>query len=86
MISKEVLIINPSGLHARPAAQLCDLCQEFICDLKIEYNNEEIEPRSIISILCAAVRPGSKITLIADGEDEQKAIDEISLLIESFDE
>ena len=86
MISKGLLIKNPSGLHARPATQLSDLCQGFKSELIIEFDDIVIEPRSVLSILCAGIHPGSTVTLIADGDDEQIAVDEITKLIISFKE
>ena len=86
MLTVSLSVKNPSGLHARPATQLCDLCQEFSCDLSIHYDGTVIEPRSILNILCAGIPVGSTIQLTADGEDEQAAIDAISALINQMDE
>ena len=52
----------------------------------MECNDAVIEPRNVLSILCAAVHPGSTIKLTADGDDEQRAVEEISKLIDSLDE
>jgi phosphocarrier protein len=81
-----VTVINPIGLHARPASMLAKLSNKFQCDIKV-YKNEDAqaihEPKSIISIMAMSAMKGDKLTFKADGKDEKEALTAIQAFIES---
>ncbi len=87
MIQKTVEIVNKLGLHARAAAKLSHLANNFNSDVFLIYNNDRINAKSLLGILTLAASVGNEITLEASGDDEKKAIEELSdLFARKFDE
>jgi len=72
MFLKRVTIMNPAGLHARPAGQLVQLCKGMPVDIKLVNGEKEIDPRGIMAILTAGMKQGTEIAVQAIGEDEEK--------------
>lgn len=77
MVSKEVLVNNATGLHARPASELVKLTQKFDSEFEITHEDKVINPKSILSILGAGVKSGTLVTVSADGVDEVEALDAV---------
>lgn len=87
MISKEIQIQNKLGLHARAAAKLVHTAAKFESDVKVRKGNEEVDAKSILGILLLAAANGTKITVVANGNDEEEAIASIEkLIVSKFDE
>ena len=87
MIEHEIEIKNKLGLHARAAAKLVHVAARFRCDIKIRKGDEEVDGKSILGILLLAAGRGSTITVRANGDDENEALDAIQELIDrKFDE
>jgi phosphocarrier protein HPr len=84
---KEFQVLNKLGIHARPAAMFVKTANRFACDIFVEKDGEKVNGKSIMGLMMLAAGPGSKLTVIADGPDASKAIDEIEGLIKrKFDE
>jgi len=83
MVEKEIVIRNKSGLHARPAAVIVQKANEFQCDIFFEKDEDRVNAKSIMGVMMLAAGQGSKIRIIADGDDESDAIASISALLES---
>ena len=81
MVTKELTIINKLGIHARPAAQFVKLASSFDADIVVEKDGEEVDGKSILGLMMLAVGPGSKITVTAEGKDEQQALDALEDLV-----
>lgn len=75
MVSKEVVVTNASGLHARPAVRFVSTAKKFQSKLTVKYEGKEINGRSIASVLSAGIVAGSRIVLQFDGEDECEALE-----------
>ena len=87
MIQKTVEIVNKLGLHARAAAKLSHLANSFNSDVFLIYNSDRINAKSLLGILTLAASVGNEITLEANGNDEMKAVSELSdLFSRKFDE
>lgn len=86
MFESQIKITNESGLHARPATDLTNLCQTFESDIRIVAGKETVNPKSIVSILMAGINRGAVITLRVEGEDEEEAGRAIMELINSLEE
>ncbi len=87
MISRDLEIKNKLGLHARAAAKLVHCAARFKSDVKVRKDDEEVDGKSILGILLLAAGRGAVITVTADGEDEQAAVEAIEKLIGAkFDE
>lgn len=83
---REVKILNELGLHARPAAEFVRAVQKFGCDVIIWKDGERYSAASILEVLSANLDCGAAITLEADGEDAESAIDRLCQLLEEFRE
>ena len=86
-ITKEVIVVNKLGIHARPAAMFVKAANRFECDIFVEKDGEKVNGKSIMGLMMLAAGPGSKLLLYAEGHDAAKAVSEIeSLLKRKFDE
>lgn len=74
MISYEVTVISPSGLHLRPAAELLKTVSAHQSEVKIRFGGREIMVDSILHLIKLEIRQGSTITLLVDGPDEEQAM------------
>ena len=83
MISKNLTVVNPSGLHLRPAGVLSQTAMKFKCDVIIECGDKKIVAKSVLNVMAAGIKCGTEITLVCDGEDEEEAMKTISQAIES---
>jgi phosphocarrier protein HPr len=83
MIKKELVVINETGLHARPAAQFVKAAGQFQASIAIFVGDRKINAKSILSVLSGGITKGTKITLEIDGPDEQAAEVTLTNLIES---
>lgn len=83
MVSKTVVIKNESGLHARPASVLAKEAMKCDCDIEILANGKTINPKSLLSIMAAAVKCGTEVEVKVTGETETEELDKIVALIES---
>ncbi len=86
MITKEVTVNNPTGLHARPATLLVKRASTYKSDVSIEFNGKKANVKSLIGVLSLGVVKGSVINVITSGEDEEKAAEELAALIKELEE
>lgn len=86
MVSKEVIVKNSTGLHARPATLLVKKASSFKSDVSIEFNGKKANVKSLIGVLSLGVTKDAKITVIASGDDETLAVEEIVKLISSLED
>ncbi len=78
---KRFVIRNRLGLHARPAALFVQLANKFECDIMVRKGKQEINGKSIMGILMLAAGKGSRILIMANGQDAQNAIEELEQLL-----
>ena len=86
MVSKEVVVNNGTGLHARPATLLVKKASSFKSDVSIEFNGKKANVKSLIGVLSLGVTKGANITVTASGDDEDLAAEEIAKLIETLED
>jgi phosphocarrier protein HPr len=87
MVEKTVKIINKAGLHTRPAATVVKMAAKYKCDFFISRDGMSINGKSIIGVMTLAAEEGAELVLTFNGEDEDKAADEIVNYFErGFDE
>ena len=86
MVSKEVVVNNGTGLHARPATLLVKKASYFKSDVSIEFNGKKANVKSLIGVLSLGVTKGATITVLANGDDEALAVEEISNLIANLED
>lgn len=85
MYNKIVMVVNPTGLHARPAATLATEAAKFVS--KIEARNASRDgdfkdAKSMIAIMTSGITQNDKVELRAEGDDEIAAVDTLVALIE----
>ena len=81
-LTKELTIVNKSGIHARPAAMFVKVANRFGSDIFVEKDGEKINGKSIIGLMMLAAGPGSKLTLHVKGADASAAITELEALVQ----
>ncbi|MDR3139346.1 MAG: HPr family phosphocarrier protein [Treponema sp.] len=83
MTEKVITIKNRAGIHARPAAMLVQATKDFKSAVYFEKDNDRINAKSIMGIITLGAAYGAEIRIIAEGEDEQDAVDALVRLFES---
>ncbi|NLA39763.1 MAG: HPr family phosphocarrier protein [Methanomicrobiales archaeon] len=85
MVTKEVTIMNKQGLHARPATALVNTASSFKSDIFISRDDKKVNGKSILGLLILAAEYGAKLTIEAEGPDEEEAVNAlISLISDHF--
>ena len=79
--SAEFEIVNRLGLHARAAAQLVQMANQFVSDIMVGKDGNEVNGKSIMGLLMLAAPKGSLVTISACGEDAKEAMEAIGKLI-----
>lgn len=79
--SDAILLPNPTGLHARPAATLANLAKSFGSDVRIRRGDDSANAKSIVSVMGLAIARGEKVLVTAAGPDAREAVDAISAAI-----
>ena len=75
-----ITVVNPLGLHARPAAKLIDCAARFTSDIRLMHGTQEIDAKSIMSVLMLAAPCGAELTLTVTGPDEIAATEAMRAL------
>ena len=83
MVSKEVVINNQVGLHARPATFFIQKANEFKCSIWVEKEERRVNAKSLLGVLSLGIVKGTTINIIADGADEEMAIETLATLVAS---
>ena len=83
MITKQVVIGNRAGIHARPAAMIVKVANKFKSDITLSKDDDEINAKSIMGIITLAATYQTVLTLKADGADEAEAVEAISKIFEN---
>ena len=88
MISRDLVVVNRLGIHARPAAMFVRTASRFHSEILVEKDGERINGKSIMGLMMLAAGPGSRLRLQAEGEDAQDAVRALEELItiRKFDE
>ncbi|HET7600567.1 MAG TPA: HPr family phosphocarrier protein [Gemmatimonadales bacterium] len=77
----EVTIVNPLGLHARPAAQLVKLASTFDSEIVLCKDGLEVNAKSIMGVMMLAAECGSRIVIRASGPDAERAVQALGALV-----
>jgi len=83
MFQQNVIVKNKTGLHARPAALFVQAANKFKSEIFIEKEGKKVNAKSIMGVMSLAVSQGTEITISAQGDDAQEAVDNLVELIES---
>ena len=77
MISKEIVLKNEEGLHARPATEIAKTANQYSCNVKFDVQGKEYNAKSVLNIMSAGIKNNTQIKIICDGEDEENAVTQI---------
>ncbi|MGN1002982.1 MAG: HPr family phosphocarrier protein [Oscillospiraceae bacterium] len=83
MVVKSITINNQVGLHARPATFFIQKANEFRCSIWVEKDDRKVNGKSLLGLLSLGIVCGTTINIIADGVDEQQAVDALAELVDS---
>ena len=83
MYSKEVYVQNHVGLHARPATFFIQKANEYKASVWVEKEERRVNAKSLLGVLSLGIVGGTTIKIIADGADEQEAVDALVKLVET---
>ena len=83
MVIRSVTINNQVGLHARPATFFIQKANEYKCSIWVEKDDRKVNAKSLLGVLSLGIVCGTTINIIADGADEQLAVDTLADLVNS---
>ena len=83
MYTKDVLVQNQVGLHARPATFFIQKANEFKSSIWVEKEERRVNAKSLLGVLSLGIMGGTQIRIIAGGPDEEQAVDELVKLVDS---
>ena len=83
MFMKETMVNNQVGLHARPATFFIQKANEFKSSIWVEKEERRVNAKSLLGVLSLGIVGGTAIKVIADGADEQQAVEALIKLVES---
>lgn len=82
MVSQLVRVVNPTGLHLRPAGNLCGAAMRFQSRVTLSFRGGQANAKSVLSVLGACVKCGDEIEISCEGPDEEEAL---SCLVEAIE-
>lgn len=83
MIERDATIVNQDGLHARPAARIVKLANNFTADIELAKDGVGVNGKSIMGVMMLAAECGSSITIRANGPDAEAAVAALAELVAS---
>lgn len=83
MYTREITVKNEVGLHARPATYFIQKANEFKSGIWVEKEERRVNAKSLLGVLSLGIVGGTNIRIIADGADEESAVDGLVTLVES---
>ena len=82
VVEREVVVLNRAGIHARPAALIVQTAGAFISRIEFRKERETINAKSIMGIITLGASYKSKLTIVADGDDETEAVEKLAELFD----
>ena len=80
-VTREVQIVNPLGLHARPAAQLVKLASQYASEVTLSRDGMPVNAKSIMGVMMLAAEQGATVSIAAHGPDAEAAVAAIAGLV-----
>ena len=74
MLKEDMKIVDPIGLHARPAGQLADIAGKFNCAISFIFRDRAVNAKSIINLMSLGIVKDSQVSIVCDGVDEIDAM------------
>ena len=86
MVSREIEIVNETGLHTRPGKRFVDKAKTFSCDVLVRKGEGEYNAKSLLKLLKAGISKGNRITIVCDGEGEAEALESLCDFVAALEE
>ncbi len=83
MYLKEIVVQNQVGLHARPATFFIQKANEYKSSIWVEKDEKRVNAKSLLGVLSLGVTKGISITILAEGPDEEQAVNDLVSMISS---
>lgn len=83
MVTKNITIEIKDGLEARPVAVFVQVASRFESSIYVEHESKKVNAKSIMGMMTLGLAAGENVTVSAEGEDEQEAIDSIEKYLSS---
>jgi phosphocarrier protein len=80
-VSREMVVQNQLGLHARPASMFVKMATRFKSEILVVKEGEEVNGKSIMGLMMLAAGPGTTLTVTAEGSDAVEALSELEQLV-----
>lgn len=81
MTARTVKVLNSTGLHARPAGMFIETANRFRSAIRVTKGEREVNGQSVLGLMLLEVTPGAEITIQAEGEDEEQAVNALAELV-----
>ncbi|HWZ28415.1 MAG TPA: HPr family phosphocarrier protein [Gemmatimonadales bacterium] len=81
MIEREALVVNPLGVHARPAAEFVKTASKFKSAIELRRGDVTVNGKSIMGVMMLAAEFGATLVIAADGDDAEAAVDALCALV-----
>lgn len=82
-VSRQVVVADPLGLHARPAAEFVERARTYACEITIENDGSVGNCKSLLSVLKLGIAHGTAVTINATGEDAENAVASLVALLKA---
>ena len=82
MVTRKVVIKNPTGLHLRPAGNLCKVAMNYKSHITFMYGDNSANAKSVLSVLGACIKCGDELVFKCEGPDEEEALEALVAAIE----
>lgn len=82
-MERTLIIENKTGLHARPASMFVTEANKFASKIKINAKGKTVDAKSILMVMSLGLTQGTELTLVAEGDDAEAALDALTALIQS---
>ena len=83
MVELKVVVIDPVGLHARPATVAVNAASKFKSDVKVTYKDRTVNMKSIMGVMSLGIPTQSESVITCDGEDEEVAVHTIEEILKT---
>ena len=81
MIEREAVIVNPLGVHARPAAEFVKIANKFTASIEVRRGDVSVNGKSIMGVMMLAAEQGATIVIAANGNDAEAALEALCALV-----
>ena len=82
MVSQKVIVMEPTGLHLRPAGKLCEESMKYQSKIELRKGNRIANGKSVLGVLAARVQQGDEVEIRCEGEDEEEALLALTQLLQ----